>query len=168
MSLTMYDASVNAFIPMLHGVSSVLKKSAAYAKEQGIDESVLLTARHRPDMFNFTRQVQIVSDHAKASVCRLAGKDVPSWEDNETSFEQLQARIDKTIAHLKAVKPEDVNGTEDKTIAIPIRGNEMTFPGLNYLLNFVHPNFYFHATTAYTLMREAGVPLGKLDFFGRG
>lgn len=168
MSITIYEAAVPVFVSMLEAMAHVLSKAEAHAAEKGLDEATLTGARHAEDMLPLPKQVQIATDMAKGCVSRLTGRDIPSYEDTETTFAELQARITKTIQYVKTVPPEDFEGSEDREITLTIAGNEMTFPGRVYLFGFVHPNFYFHVTTAYTLMRAAGVPLGKADYFGRG
>ena len=168
MSLSMYEVSVPVFASMLGAMSHVLRKAEKYAQENDIDPATLTTARHFEDMLPLTAQVQIATDMAKGCVSRLSGREVPKWEDNEQSFGELQARIAKALDYIGTFSPEDFEGSEDREVTLKIAGNEMTFPGRAYLLGFVHPNFYFHVTTAYSLMRAKGVPLGKADYFGRG
>lgn len=166
MAISMYRASVPVFVQMLNALAGVLKKAEAHAQAKKIDPAALLTARLYPDMFTLTRQVQIACDFAKGCPARLAGVDVPKYEDNEASFADLDARIAKTVAFIGTLKPAQIDGSEDKTIALTIGGQSMSFDGLTYLLNFAAPNFYFHVTTAYDLLRHNGVELGKRDFMG--
>lgn len=164
MAISMYRASAPLFLQILPCVSAVLAKGAAYAAQKKIDPSVLLDARLYPDMFPLTRQVQIASDFAKGAIARLAGQEPPKYEDNETSFDALRARIDKTIAFVKEFKPSQIDGSEDRDITIQIGGSPRHYKGEAYLASFVLPNFYFHATTAYAILRHSGVELGKRDF----
>jgi len=162
----MYEASIPVFIRMSKNLVAILAKGAAYAEAKKIDPTVLVNSRLYPDMFPLVRQVQIASDAAKGCGARLAGQEPPKFEDNETTFPELLARIDKTIAYLETLKPEQINGSEGKTITLQIRKNTMTFLGMPFLLNFALPNFYFHVTTAYDILRHCGVEIGKQDFIG--
>jgi hypothetical protein len=166
MSLSMYQASVPVFVRALENLSAILHKAAAYAEARKIDPSVLMNARLYPDMLPLSRQVQIASDNAKGPVARLANVERPVWDDNETTFAQLQARIAKTITFLKSVKPEQIDGSEDRTVTMKIGPDEHAFKGQPYLLGFALPNFYFHVTTAYSILRHSGVEIGKTDFIG--
>jgi uncharacterized protein len=166
MSLTMYQASVPVFIRMLTNLSAVLKKGEAHAQSKKIEPAVLTGARLAPDMFPLVRQVQIATDQVKGCAARLAGLEVPKYEDNEQSFADLYARIDKTIAFLKSVKPEQINGSEDRNVQLPVRDKTLTLKGLDYLFERVYPNFFFHVTTAYAILRHNGVDIGKGDFLG--
>jgi hypothetical protein len=167
MTLSMYAASVPVLVQSLKGVKTVLDKAEAHAKARKIDEQVLLNMRIFPDMFPFVRQCQIVTDNAKGCVARLAGKTAPPYEDTEASFEALRARIDKTIAFVESFTPDDIDGSEDHDIVLKFPNGEMTFKGQAYLLHFALPNVFFHAATAYDLMRHAGVELTKGDYLGR-
>jgi uncharacterized protein len=166
MSLDMYQASIPVFVRMLDNLSSILDKGAAFAEAKKIDPSVLITARLAPDMFPLSRQVQIATDMVKGCAARLAGLEVPSYEDNETTFVELQARIAKTVTFLQSVSAEQINGSEGRTVTLKIRGKEIDFQGQPYLLHFVLPNLYFHITTTYAILRHNGVELGKMDFIG--
>ncbi|HMK13582.1 MAG TPA: DUF1993 domain-containing protein [Burkholderiales bacterium] len=166
MKISMYEASIPVFIRMSKNLVAILAKGAAYAEAKKIDPTVLVNSRLYPDMFPLVRQVQIASDAAKGCGARLAGQEPPKFEDNETTFPELLARIDKTIAYLETLKPEQINGSEGKTITLQIRKNMMTFLGMPFLLNFALPNFYFHVTTAYDILRHCGVEIGKQDFIG--
>lgn len=166
MSIPVYDLTAPRFIHMLNGMAHVLKKSAENMVAREVDEQVFIGARLAPEMHPLPNQVYIATDLAKACVSRLAGVEAPVYEDTESTFEELQARIAKTIAYLKTFDAEQLNGTQDKMITLSIAGNEMEMSGAAYVLNFVYPNFLFHCTTAYALMRSQGVPLGKFDFFG--
>lgn len=166
MSLTMYQASIPVFVRMLGNLSSILDKAAAHAEAKKIDLSVFVNSRLAPDMYPLSRQVQIATDMAKGCAARLAGIEVPSYEDNETTFAELQTRIGKTVAFLQTVSELQINGSEERTVTLKLRNNEISFIGQTYLLNFVLPNFYFHITTAYAILRHNGVELGKMDFIG--
>lgn len=166
MTISMYQASVPAFLQQLNALSGVLQKAEAHAAARKFDPAVLLNARLFPDMFPLTKQVQIACDFAKGGPARLAGVQAPAYEDSEKSFSELQARIEKTIAFVKTLKPEQIDGSEGRDITIKIGGNPVTLKGQPYLVNFVLPNFYFHATTAYGILRHNGVELGKRDFIG--
>lgn len=168
MPVSMYEVSVPVFISMLSAMSHVLKKAEASAKERGLEESVLVEARHAPDMLPLKNQVYIATDMAKGCASRLAGRDVPSYQDVEATFPDLLARIQKTLDYLATFEPDDMKGSEDRDITLKIAGNDMTFPGRAYVLGFVHPNFYFHVTTCYSILRANGVKLGKADYFGQG
>ncbi len=162
----MYKASVPVFIHNLRNLSAILKKASDHAEARKIEPTVLINARLFPDMLPLVRQVQIASDAAKASVARLAEIDVPSFEDNETSFADLQYRIAKTITFLQTIKPEQIDGKEELKISYTQHGKERNFIGLPYLLNWALPNLFFHITTAYAILRHNGVDIGKKDYLG--
>ena len=166
MTITMYQASAPRFAHTLKALSAVLAKADAHCAARKIDPLVLTAARLYPDMFPLSRQVQIACDSAKGAVARLAGVEVPKHEDTEKTFEELRARIDKTLAFIATVKPAQVDGSEAREVVLKLRGNDVTFSSLQYLLGFAWPNFYFHATTAYAILRHNGVELGKTDFLG--
>lgn len=166
MPLSMYQASVPVFVKHLTALSAILQKAADHCAAKKIEPSVLVGARLFPDMFALARQVQIATDQVKGCVSRLAGVEVPSYADTEATFEDLQARIAKTIAHLESFTPEQIDGTEDKDVSFKIRDNTFDFKGADYLLGWVNPNFYFHVTTAYAILRHNGVEVGKKDFLG--
>lgn len=163
---TLYDTSVAPLKRALTNLSSILKKGEEYADNLKIEHAVLLNARLFPDMFPLTRQVQIATDMSKGGIARLAGVEIPKYEDIETTFEQLQARIAKTIVFLESIKLEQFEGAESKEIVINVRKVDIQFTGQAYLLTWVLPNVYFHVTTAYNILRHNGVPLGKPDFLG--
>jgi hypothetical protein len=167
MSLPLYQISVPQFVRMFGNLSAILDKAAAYAETRKIDPSVLLNARLAPDMHPLTRQVQIASDAIKGCAARLAGVDVPSFPDTETSFADLQARIAKTLEFIKSLTPEQINSGEGREVILKFPGNELKFRGEDYLLHFVLPNFYFHVTTAYAILRHNGLDIGKMDYLGR-
>jgi hypothetical protein len=162
----MYDASIPVFTRLLGNLSQILDKANHYAEAKKIDPSILVNARLAPDMFPLARQIQIASDSAKGCAARLAGKEVPSFPDNETTIADLQSRIAKTIQFFEGIKAADINGSEQRDITLKIGGQEMHFPGQDYLLNFVLPNFYFHITTAYAILRHNGLEVGKKDYLG--
>lgn len=164
MSLTMYEASVPVFVRMLENLSAVLKKGEAFAAEQGVNESTLTEARLAEDMFPLVKQIQIASDAAKGAGARLAGVEIPSFEDSEVTFADMQARIAKTIGFLKTVTPEQMDGSATKDVVVKMKTGELNFSGRDYLLTFAFPNFFFHVTTAYDILRHKGVQLGKNDF----
>jgi uncharacterized protein len=166
MKISMYQASVPIFTRMLNNLAGVLDKGAAYADTRRIDQAVLAGSRLYPDMFPLSRQVQIATDNAKGPAARLAGVEVPKFEDNEKTFAELRARIEKTVGFLNTLKPEQIDGSEDRTITLQMRTKTLTFQGMPYLLNFALPNFYFHVTTAYDILRHNGVEVGKQDFLG--
>jgi uncharacterized protein len=166
MSFSMYQASVPVFSQYLPALSGVLKKAAAFAEAKKIDPSVLINARISPDMFAFARQVQIATDHAKGSLARLAGVEIPSYADTETTFEDLEARIAKTLTYVKTFKPEQINGSETKEIVLTFGTQKFPFVGDAYLTQFALPNFFFHSSMAYAILRHNGVEVGKRDFMG--
>ena len=157
----MYESLIPTAIHNLQNLSAILIKGAAYAEAKKIDEKVLLGARLFPDMLPLTRQVQIACDSAKAGAARLAEIEVPSHPDEEQTFAELQARIQKTIDFLNTIKPEQINGKEELKITYTQRGRENNFIGLPYLLKYTLPNIYFHITTAYAILRHNGVEIGK-------
>jgi uncharacterized protein len=166
MSFTMYDVAVPAATQILGSVSTILDKAASYCEEKKIDPAVLVNFRLAADMFPLGRQIQIMTDQAKGMMARLAGVEIPSYDDTETTLPQLQARLAKTLDYVKSFKQDQFDGTEGKEIILKIGGNELKLTGRQYLINFFLPNFYFHASTAYDILRHAGVPLGKRDFLG--
>jgi uncharacterized protein len=166
MSLSMYQASVPAFLQMLNALSAILDRAEAYAAERKIDPAVLLGYRLAPDMFPLVRQVQTSSDHVKGCCARLAGVDVPKYADDETTFAELKARIAKTVAFAKGFKANDIDGSEERDITLSAGTRELRFKGQQYLVHFALPNFYFHVTAAYAILRHCGVPIGKRDFMG--
>jgi hypothetical protein len=162
----MYQASVPVLINGLRNLRHVLQKGASHAEARKIEPAVLVNSRLFPDMLPLSRQVQIASDNAKGGASRLAGVEPPKYEDNEASFPELLARIDKTIAYLKTLKPEQIDGSEERQVTLKLRSGDINFKGQPYLLYFLLPNFYFHVTTAYNILRHNGVELGKPDFLG--
>lgn len=166
MPLSMYDASAPVFLQGLKALSGVLEKTAAHVEARKIEPAAILQARLYPDMLAFTRQVQIACDFAKGATSRLAGQEVPAWDDNEASFDDLKARVARTIAHIESISADAIEGSEDRDIALVRRGETTTHKGQGYLLQQAMPNFYFHLTTAYDIARHNGVEIGKRDFLG--
>jgi hypothetical protein len=166
MQISMYRASVPVFVRNLRNLIAILKKAEAYAAERKIDPSVLLNYRLAPDMFPLTRQVHVATDMAKGCVSRLAGVEIPTYEDKEATFGELIARLEKCIAYLEMFKPAQIDGTEEKSVVLKRPTGDVTYLGLPYLLEYVQPNVYFHCTTAYAILRHCGVPIGKKDFIG--
>ncbi|MGH8403286.1 MAG: DUF1993 domain-containing protein, partial [Gammaproteobacteria bacterium] len=164
MSLSMYQASVPVFIRMLNNLSAILKKGEAHAGAKKIDTAVFVSARLAPDMFPLVRQIQIATDTVKGCAARLAGVEPPKYEDNEQTYAELYARLDKTIAYLKTVKPAQIDGSEARHIELKVRDKTLVLNGQDYLLERVYPNFFFHVTTAYAILRHNGVEIGKGDF----
>lgn len=166
MPITMYAASSPRFVHMLNNLSALLDKAQAHIDAKKLDPAALTTARLFPDMFHLARQIQVSCDVAKGAVARLGGVEVPKYEDTEQTIAELKARIAKTIAFINTVKPEQIDGSADKDITLKLGKQDYTFKGMQYLLNFAHPNFYFHATSAYNILRHNGVELIKKDFNG--
>ena len=166
MTMSMYQASVPAFLQTLNALSAILAKAADFAAERKLDQAVLLGWRLAPDMFPLARQVQIASGQAKGCCARLAGVELPKWPDDETTFEALRARIAKTVDYAQTFAPDALDGSEDRAITLMAGSRELRFTGQQYLVSFVLPNFYFHATTAYAILRHCGLPIGKRDFLG--
>jgi uncharacterized protein len=166
MTISMYQASVPVSIRTLNNLVGILEKGAQYAEIKKIDPHVLVNSRIYPDMFPLSRQVQIASDIAKRGAAQLAGVEAPKFEDNETTFPELIDRIRKTISYLETLKPEQIDGSEERTITLKMRDNTLSFQGMPFLLYFVLPNVYFHVTTAYDILRHCGVEVGKQDFLG--
>jgi len=166
MAISMHSASVPVFVRMLGNLLAWLDKAEAHATARKFDTSVLLASRLAPDMLSFTKQIQIGCDAAKFGVARLAGLEAPKFEDNEATLDELRARIRKTIDYVQSVPAAQIDGTDDKDITVPRRDGPMVVKGEPYLKHFVLPNFYFHITTAYALLRHNGVDLGKNDYLG--
>jgi len=167
MTISMYQASIPPIMRSLSNLITILEKGAAHAESKKIDPTVLINSRLYPDMFPLSKQIQIATDVTGKGAARLAGLEVPTIEDNETTFPELIERIQKTIAYLATLTPEQIDGSEHKSIVLPMGKESMTFEGLPYLIYFVLPNLYFHATTAYDILRHSGVELGKMDFLGK-
>lgn len=166
MAVSMHQISLPVFIRHLNGMAGCMKKAQAHYAEKKYDEATLLSYRLYPDMFSFTRQVQAATDHARTCTALLAGVEAPKFEDNEKSLGDLIARVEKTVAWLNSIKAEQIDGSEGKPVTIKMRDRELNFKGLELLLNRSLPNFYFHATTAYDIIRHNGVEIGKRDFMG--
>jgi uncharacterized protein len=167
MTLSMYQASVPVFSRMLENLSAILAKAAAHAEAKKIDPAVFINARLAPDMFALARQVQIASDAAKGCVARLAGAEIPSYPDTEATFPELQERIAKTIAFVKGFTAQQIDGSEERSVTLKMRGEDVKFRGQDYLFKLAFPNFFFHITTTYDILRHNGVELGKMDYLGR-
>ena len=166
MTLSMYQASVPVFVRALSNLSHVLDKGAEHATAKGVSGEVLLQTRLIPDMLPLIKQVQIACDMATRGSARLAGTEPKSFEDNETTLEQAYSRIERSIEYIKSFKPEQIDGSETRAIQLKMRNGEMNFEGQAYLLHFTLPNLFFHCTTAYDILREAGTDIGKSDFIG--
>ena len=163
----MYQASVPVFARALNNLAAILEKAAAHAEAKKIDPAVLINFRLYPDMLPLAKQIQIDSDSAKGGVARLAGGEPPKYEDNEASIAEFIARLRKTVAYLESVKPEQIDGSEDKTVTWKTQTSTRTMQGMPYLLSHVTPNVYFHVTTAYAILRHCGLEIGKQDFLGK-
>jgi len=166
MPISMYQASAPRFANTMKNLSAILDKAKAYAEAGKIDELALTQARLYPNMFPMARQVMIATDTAKGAVARLAGVEVPKYEDTEQTFEELKARLAKTIAYVQGFKPAQIDGSEEKDIHLKLGPVEVTWKGMQYLCGFALPNFYFHAVTAYDILRHNGVEIGKRDYIG--
>jgi hypothetical protein len=167
MTLSMYQASVPVFARGLENLGSILAKAAAHAEARKIEPAVFINARLAPDMFPLARQLQIASDAAKGCVARLAGTEVPSYPDAETTFPELHERLAKTIAFVKGFTAAQIDGSEERIVTLRMRGGDVTFRGQDYLLNLALPNFFFHVVTAYAILRHNGVEVGKMDYLGK-
>ena len=163
-ALNMYAVSAPVFVRMLNNLSAMLAKGEAHAKTKNFDCAALLNSRLAPDMFTLTKQVQIATDHAKGAMARLAGHQIEAIEDKETTVAELQARIKKVIGIVESYKEADLAGAENREVTIKIPTTELKFDGLSYLEGWAMPNFYFHVTMAYAILRHNGVDLGKRDF----
>jgi hypothetical protein len=167
MSITLYEATVPVFTHMLTNLKAILDKGATFADAKKIDSAILANSRLAPDMYPLNRQVHIATDIVKACIARLAGIDIPKYEDTEVAIPELHARIDKTIAFIQAANADQINTGSTREITVPIRNNTIKFTARDYLLTFVLPNLYFHITTAYDILRHNGVELSKLDYLGK-
>ncbi len=166
MTLSMHQASVPVFVRALTNLAHVLKKGEAHAAAKGVTDEVLLQTRLIPDMLPLVRQVQIAADMATRGAARLAGVEPQAFEDNETTLAQVQARIERALAYVQTFTPAQIDGSEARAIVLKMRTGELNFDGQSYLLQFVLPNLFFHCTTTYAILREAGAELGKSDFIG--
>lgn len=166
MSITLYQISVPVFIRMLENLSAILDKAVAHCETHGIDPSVLIQFRLYPDMFPFVKQVQLACDHAKNAAARLAGVEAREFSNDEKSFPELSRRVAETVAYLESFGPDSLNGREETEVVIRRGDLVLTYRALDFLLHRALPNFYFHVTTAYDILRHNGVPLGKRDYLG--
>jgi len=166
MKISMHQASAPRFANTLRNLSAILDKAQAHCESKKIEPAALTQARLFPDMFPLTRQVQIACDTAKGAVARLAGVEVPKHEDTEQSFAELKARIAKTIDFVQSVGAAKIDGSEGREVVLKMRSGEVKFTGLQYLMGHAWPNFYFHVTTAYNILRHNGVDIGKRDYIG--
>lgn len=166
MPLSMYQASIPVFTAKLNNLSAILKKAETHAQARKIEPEVFINSRLAPDMFPLSRQIQIATDGVKGCAARLAGVEIPSYPDTEKTFPELQARIAKTIEFLNSFSAKQIDGSEERKVTLKLRGQETTFLGQPYLLNFVIPNFYFHISMAYAILRHNGVEIGKMDYLG--
>lgn len=166
MTITMYQASVPRFVNILTNLSAMLDKAQAHVDEKKIAPEALTAFRLFPDMFPMSRQVQIGCDTAKAAVARLAGVDIPKHEDTEQTLAELKARVAKTVAFVQSIRPEQLDGSEDKDITLKRGEKSTTYKGMQFLLGHALPNFYFHVTTVYNILRHNGVAIGKRDYLG--
>ena len=163
-ALSMYAVAIPPLKRVLNNLAHILSKGEEYADAKKIEHAVLLNARLFPDMYPIIRQVQIATDMSKGAAARLAGLEVPKYEDDETSFADLQARISKTLAFINSVSPEQLAASAARDITITVRKVDLHFTGQDYLLKWVMPNVYFHVTTTYNILRHNGCELGKADF----
>ena len=169
MSISMHSASAPIFLKMLGNLLVLLDKAEAHAAARKFDSANYLGLRLAPDMLPLVRQIQIASDGAKGCMARLAGVEIPKWEDNEASFADLRERVKKTIDYVQSFSPAQIDGSENRSISVPRRvGDPLQFDGESFLKHFALPNFFFHVTTTYALLRHAGVELGKADYLRGG
>jgi hypothetical protein len=166
MPISMSQTSIPVFTQQLTTLSGLLDKAIEHCRANNIDPSEMIGARLAPDMFPLSRQVQIATDHAKGAAARLSGRENPKYEDTESTFEELKARIAKTLAFIKSVPAKEIDGSEDKDVQITVGGQPRTLKGQTYLLHNALPNFFFHVTTAYDILRHKGVAIGKRDYMG--
>jgi hypothetical protein len=164
MTISMYSASVPSFERALVALDAILDKAAAWAEERKIDPAVLTAARLAPDMYPLNRQIHLLSDTAKGAAARLAGLPVPGFPDTETTFPELKSRIARTLDFIRSVRPDQIDGSEERQIIVKTSRQDLEFKGQDYLVGFALPNFYFHVTVAYAILRHNGVPLGKRDY----
>ena len=164
MTISMHSASVPVFVRNLNNLLAWLDKAQAHAEARKFDTANYLALRLAPDMLPFAKQIQIASDAAKGCAARLAGVEIPKWEDTETTLDELRARVRKTIDYVQSVPAAQIDGSEARTIVITLRSGDVSFDGQRYLEHWALPNFYFHLMTAYALLRQAGVELGKQDY----
>jgi hypothetical protein len=162
----MHSASAPIFVRMLNNMLAWLDRAEEHAKARGFDPDAYLDLRLAPDMLPFSRQIQIASDACKGCLSRLAGLEAPSWPDDEATLDELRARISKTIDYVQSVPADQIDGTEERTITLQVPGSSYEFTGEAFLKGFSLPNFFFHCTMTYALLRQAGVALGKMDYLG--
>lgn len=167
MSISMYKASTPVFLQMLGNLDGMLEKAEANARERGFDANVLVNQRLAPDMRPLSAQIQFASDTSKGAIARLSGGVAPAMADTETTIAELRVRIANTIDYIKSVPASAVDGSDEREVVLKFPNGEMKFKGLDYLTGFALPNFMFHVTTAYAILRHNGIPLGKLDFLGQ-
>ena len=166
MTVSMYKCSAPIFLQYLGGLSNVLDKAKAHIEAKKLDETYFMTLRVYPDMFPFHRQVRAVCDHAVNACARVAGRELPVYENDEKTFDDLKKRVERAMDFVRSIKPEELDGREDSEIVVKFPSGERRFTGQTLLLNFSLPNFYFHLSMAYAILRHLGVPLGKRDFLG--
>jgi hypothetical protein len=167
MTISMYKVSVPIFVQFLTGQSDCIDKAVAHVEAKKLDPNFLFNMRFYPDMYPYSRQVQQATTHAMRCCNALAGTQMPDMPMTETTFAELKTRVGKVIDHVKGFKPSQIDGTEDKDITLKLGANERKFTGQTLLLNFILPNFYFHCTTAYDLLRHCGIEIGKRDFMSQ-
>ena len=166
MAISIFDQTVSGMSRVLLNLDAIVSKAEQYAEEKKINPAVLIQARLYPDMLPFVAQVRIATDMAKGAAARLSGTDMPSWPDDEATFEEIHGRIRKALNYLVGFKPEQFEGSETKNIELKLPNRSIQFVGKDYVLGFVIPNFYFHVTTAYNILRHNGLAIGKRDFLG--
>ena len=166
MTISIYDVTVPVFNRMLTNLLAVMDKAEANATERKFDTVVFSDMRLSPDMIPFRGQIMIATDHAKGCVSRLAGREIPSWPDTEVSFGDLRGRIQKALDLLATITPADLEGSEARDVTLKLGGKDVTMNGLTYVTERALPNFFFHVTTAYAILRHGGVPVGKRDYIG--
>jgi uncharacterized protein len=167
MNISMYQASVPPIVRSLNNLITILEKGDRYARSKKIENSILINSRLYPDMHPLSKQVQIASDVTRRGVARLAGLEAPAMADNEQTFTELIDRIRNTITYLETISPAQIDGSETKTIVLPMGKESITLQGMPYLNAFILPNLYFHVATAYNILRHSGAELGKIDFLGK-
>ena len=165
-TISLYDVTVPVFVKQLTNMSVILDKAEAFAKERGFEADMFVQDRLAVDQYPLVRQVQIACDNAKSATARLAGMEPPKMEDNETTLAELKARIAKTLEFIQSVKPEEIDGKEGAPIPIFFAPGKI-LPGIEYALQFILPNFFFHCATAYDIIRKNGVAIGKMDYIGQ-
>jgi uncharacterized protein len=166
MSISLYASSAGVFVRMLTNLEGIFAKAEAYAAERKFKPDVYAQARLAPDMHPLTFQIQAATDRSKLFVARVIGETAPTWEDNEKTFEEVKTRLAKGLDYLRSIRPEQLDGLEDKLVTLRVHGEEVQWPAQKYLNLNAIPNFYFHVTTAYDILRHNGVPIGKRDFTG--